>query len=253
MWLSDALSVGCEFYAGCMSGWSEKFKDGYCHLGWGEICGGDGVTGEAAEERLTGVVAGLGFGGGGDDRADVFRGGEGLQHAAVEEGGEGCVEMDDDGAGSLFEEKAVGQLVKCAAAEGEDGGGAGQSVGEGGGLELAEAGLAVLGEDVGDGEGCARLDVGVEVEEVPAEPVREQAADGGLTRAHEAGKDDAADGGGKGYGRGGLAGCFGGGHKVSRYWVVRHKGKPRPLWGRGSVEGVNALVLHGQEMHTNPA
>ena len=53
--------------------------------------------------------------------------------------------------------------------------------------------LAVGGEDGGDAEAGAGLDGGVEVEEVPAEAIGEQAADGGLAGAHESGENEAVE------------------------------------------------------------
>ena len=138
---------------------------------------------------------------------------EGLHHAAVEEGGEGRVEEDGGGCGGLLEEEAVGEDLRGATAEGEYDVGAAEGRGEGGRFELAEAGFAVGGEDVRDGEAGAGFDVGIEVEEVPAEALGEQAADGGLAGAHEAGEDEAAEvsGGARGDGwvRGGLGGDLG--------------------------------------------
>jgi len=45
-------------------------------------------------------------------------------------------------------------------------------------------------EELGDGGSGAVLEMGVEVEEVPAEALGEEAADGGLAGAHEAGEDE---------------------------------------------------------------
>ena len=81
-----------------------------------------------------------------------------------------------------------------------------RAAGEGLRLKLAEVGFAVGGEDGGDGEAGAGLDVGVEVEELPAEAGGEQAADGGFAGAHEAGEDEAAKVGGRDGGGGGLRG-----------------------------------------------
>ena len=121
---------------------------------------------------------------------------EGLQHAAVVEGGEGRVEEDGGGGGGLLEQQAVGEDFGRAAAEREDDVAAAEGGGEGLRLELAEVGFAVGGEDGGDGEAGAGFDVGVEVEEVPAEAIGEQAADGGFAGAHESGEDEAAEVGG---------------------------------------------------------
>ena len=83
----------------------------------GGLAGGvDGEVGEAAVEGMALVEAKLGGGGIGEDWT-----GDVLQHAAVEEGGEGSVEEDGEGGGSLFEEETVGELFGGASAEGEDG------------------------------------------------------------------------------------------------------------------------------------
>jgi len=152
-------------------------------------------------------------------RRGIFqnRAGDVLQHAAVEEGGEGCVEEDGEGGGGLLDEEAVGELLGCAAAQREDSVVAGEGGGEGGGLKAAETSLAVALEELGDGGSGAVLQVGVDVEEGPADACGEDAADGGLARSHEAGEDDAAkmrrdgrEGGGCGLGQGvGLGGRHG--------------------------------------------
>jgi len=157
----------------------------------GEIRGGDGETSESAVEGLAGFETCFGFGGGGQDGADVLGGGEALEHAAVEEGLEGGVEVDDEGAGGLFEEEAIGEFFGGSAAEGQDRGGAGESVGKRGGFEPAEVLFALVGEESRDGGAGAGLKVSIEVEEVPAEGFCQQAADGGLAGTHEAGENDA--------------------------------------------------------------
>jgi len=164
------------------------FEDGVDGLVGCEVGGVDGEVGEATVEGVAFVEAELGGGG-------VFEDGTGdvLQHAAVEEGGEGGVEEDGEGGGGLFEEEAVGELFGCASAEGEDGVVAAKSGGEGGGFETAEVSFAVLGEELGDGGVGAGFEVGVEVEEAPVEAGGEEAADGGLARSHEAGEDEASE------------------------------------------------------------
>ncbi len=154
---------------------------------------GGGVDGEAGETGVEGVAAGkaeLGLGWVREDRTGEGWSAEILKHAAVEEGGEGGVEEDGEGGGGLLEEEAVGEVFGGSAAEGEDGVGVAEGGGEGGGLETAEAGFAVALEELGDGGSGAVLEVGVEVEEVPAEALGEEAADGGLAGAHEAGEDE---------------------------------------------------------------
>ena len=78
---------------------------------------------------MAGGEAGLGGGGVGEDGAGGCGIAEVLEHAAVEEGGEGCVEEDGEGGRGLFEEEAVGQALGGASAEGDYGG----PMGEGGG------------------------------------------------------------------------------------------------------------------------
>lgn len=138
----------------------------------------------------------------------------GLKEAAVVEGGEGGVEEDGVGAGSLLEEETVGELLGRAAAEGEDDVMHGEGGGERGGLEAAEVVFAVAGEELGDGGVGAGFEVGVEVYEVPAEARGEEAADGGFTCAHETGEDETAveEVGGRGDG---WLESFGGRHTVS--------------------------------------
>jgi fibronectin-binding autotransporter adhesin len=157
----------------------------------GEVVGVDGVGGDAfvvgtaeAEAALGEVEVGeVGAGGGG--------GVGGLGGAAGGEGIEVCGEVDDGGVGRLFEEQAVAEFFGSSAAEGDDGAALAEEGGEGSGLEVAEVGLAVLGEDIGDGELVAGFDLAVEVEEAPAEAVGEEGAGGGFAGAHEAGEDDA--------------------------------------------------------------
>ncbi len=104
----------------------------------GEVGGVDGEIGEAAVEGMAFLEAKLGGGGVGEDGAGYV-----LQHAAVEEGGEGGVEEDGEGGGCLLEEEAVGEFFRGAAAEGEDGVVLAEGGGEGGGFEAAEVGFAV--------------------------------------------------------------------------------------------------------------
>jgi hypothetical protein len=175
-----------EFESGF--GLRQTAEEGVDSLFGGLVGGVDGEVGEAAVEGVALIEAELGGGG-------VFEDGAGyvLQHAAVEEGGEGGVEEDGEGGGGLLEEEAVGEFLRGTAAEGEDGVVAAERGGEGGGFEAAEVGLAVALEELGDGGVGAGLKVGVEVEEAPVEAGGEEAADGGLTRSHEAGEDEAAE------------------------------------------------------------
>jgi hypothetical protein len=85
----------------------------------------------------------------------------------------------------------------------------------------------VGGEDGGDGEAGARLDVGVEVEEVPVEAGGEQAADGGLAGAHESGEDKAAEMRGLGRGGMGSGGGVGGGLGVHCGSLGKGNGKSK--------------------------
>ena len=55
---------------------------------------------------------------------------------------------------------------------------------------FTEACLAVVVEDVGDGPPGASDDEVVGIDELAPQPFGQQAADGGLARAHEAGEDD---------------------------------------------------------------
>ena len=162
-----------------------------------EVGGIDGEVGEAAVEGVALLEAMQGGGGIGEDGAGQGWIAEVLEHAAVEEGGEWGVEEDGEGAGSLFEEKAVGELFGGASAEGEDGVVGAEGGGEGGGFEAAEVGFAVALEELGDGGAGAGLEVGVEVEEVPGEAGGEEAAYGGLACSHKAGEDEAAEVGGR--------------------------------------------------------
>jgi hypothetical protein len=77
-----------------------------------------------------------------------------------------------------------------AAAEGEHRIGAGQQAGDGGVLQVAERGFAVFGEDARDRAADLLFDHVVAVGERQAELGRHEAADGRLTRAHEADDDD---------------------------------------------------------------
>ena len=202
----------------------------------GEVGGVDGEVGEAAVEGVAFVEAELGGGGVGEDGA-----GDVLQHAAVEEGGEGGVEEDGEGGGGLFEEEAVGELFGGSSAEGEDGVVVAEGGGEGGGFEAAEVGFAVVGEELGDGGAGACFEVGVEVEEAPVEAGGEEASDGGLACSHEAGEDEALEMRGDG-GVGGFSfdGGLGGDHLLSPIYVLlvawdSEAKKNRDLLGRGSM------------------
>ena len=91
-------------------------EDGLDGLVRSEGGGVDGEAGEAGIERVAAGEAELGGGGIFENRAcDV------LQHAAVEEGGEGGVEEDGEGAWGLLEKEAVGEVFRGSAAEGKDG------------------------------------------------------------------------------------------------------------------------------------
>jgi hypothetical protein len=186
-------------------------EEGVDGLVGGEVGGVDGEVGEAAVEGMAFGEAELSGGGIFEDGASNV-----LQHAAVEEGGEGCVEEDGEGGGGLFEEEAVGEAFRSASAEGYDRGAMGEGGGEGGGFEAAEAGFAVEGEDLGDGGSSALLEMGIEIEEGPADAVGEEASYGGLARSHEAGEDQALEVGGDG-GVGGFRfdGGLGGDHLLS--------------------------------------
>ena len=151
------------------------------------------MVGKTAVDGMAKAEASLGGGGIGEVGTIDDAGGEGLEHAAVEEGREGGIEEDGDGAGSLLDEEAVAEGFGRAAAEGEYGVRAGEGAGEGAGLEAAEMGLAEGAEDLGDGDTGEVGDEVVEIEEGPAEVVGEVAADGGLAGAHEAGEDDAGE------------------------------------------------------------
>jgi len=166
---------------------------------------GGGVDGEAGEAGVEGVAPGeaeLGLGGVREDGTGDGWITEVLKHAAVEEGWEWGVEEDGEGGWGLLEEEAVGEVFGGAAAEGEDGVGVAEGRGEGGGLEAAEAGFAVALEELWDGGSGAALEVGVEVEEAPADAVDEEEADSGLAGNPEAGEDETfkvrgdSDGGG---------------------------------------------------------
>src|ERR1700677_1128168 len=169
----------------------------------------------------------LGGGGVFEDRT-----GDVLQHAAVEESGEGRVEKDGEGAGGLLEEETVGKLFGGSTAEGQDGVRAAKGRGERGGFEAAEVGFAVAGEELGYSGAGASFEVGIEVEEVPLEAGGDEAADGGLARSHEAGEGETTevcrdDRGGGRYFRGCLhhlerVQCGWGGHRcfslIVYYW-----------------------------------
>jgi hypothetical protein len=207
-------------------------------LARGLVGGVDGEVGETAVERVALLEALLGGGGVCENRA-----GDVLQHAAVEEGGEGSVEEDGVGGGGLFEEEAVGELFRGSTSKRENGVVAAESGGESSGFEAAEVGLAVALEELGDGGSGAGFEVGVQVEELPVEAGGEETADGGLARSHEACEDEAAEVGGSFDGAGlvvghdlglGLGLGFGldGRHCLSLLMVPKMK-EPQPL-GCGS-------------------
>ncbi len=234
------------------------FEDGVDGLVGGQVGGVDGEVGETSVEGMALLEAELGCGGVGEDRA-----GDVLQHAAVEEGGEGGVEEDGEGGRGLFEKEAVGELFRRAAAEGEDGVVLAEGRGEGGGFETAEVSFAVLGEEMGDRGSGAGLEVGVEVEELPVEAGGEEAADGGFACSHEAGEDEAAEMSGR-EGGGGLVGGhgftvslgfglveglglgfgFGGRHGLSLQ-VLRENERAATFLGCGSGRSMTLKVLGG--------
>jgi hypothetical protein len=154
----------------------------------GEVGGFDGEPRQTGVEGMTPGEAELGGDGVFKDRA-----GDVLEHTAVEESREGGIEEDGEGVWSLFEEEAIREFFRGASAEGQDGVAATQGRGEGGGLETTELGFTMEREELRDGGTGALLEVGVEIKEVPAQAVGEEASDGGLTRSHEAGEDKTTD------------------------------------------------------------
>jgi hypothetical protein len=166
-------------------------------------CLGSGVDGEAGQPAVEGVTAGEAELG--DD--GVFEDGAGnvLQHAAVKKGGVWGVEEDGESGRSLFDEEAVGKFLGCAASEGKHGVGVTESGGQGGGFDAAEAGFAMKLKELGDGGTCAVLDMGVEVEEVPADAGGKEASNSGLTRTHKTGENETFKMSGDGRDSGGLS------------------------------------------------
>src|ERR1035441_600422 len=126
-------------------------------------------------------IAGEGAGGGqGDAGLDGFEG-------AIEPPGKAVV----------AEQEAIAGLGESAAAEGQDGGASAfdgaDVLADDHGLDTAEFGFAAGGEDLGDGGMFGSLNLGVGIEEAPAQAMGEMAADGGLAGSHEA--DDVDSGG----------------------------------------------------------
>ncbi len=169
----------------------------------------DGVGGDAFVVGAAEAEAALGEVEVGEVGADGGGGVGGLVGAAGYEGVEVGGEVDDGGVGRLFEEEAIAELFGGSAAEGDDGATLAEEGGEGGGLEVAEVGFAVFGEDFGDGALVAGFDLAVEIEEAPAEALGEEGAGGGFAGSHEAGEDDAVNGGGFGFGGHGLVAGLG--------------------------------------------
>ncbi len=99
------------------------------------------------------------------------------------------LQTDDEAA--VGQEAAVVRAEDGAAADGDDGPLAGAGLADGGRLQFAEAGLAVLLEDVGDRFAGGLLDEGVGVNDLPAQSLGDDGGDEGLAGAGEAGEDDA--------------------------------------------------------------
>ncbi len=148
-----------------------------------------------AVERQAALVAGCEVGLVGEDGAGTLG-----AAAAGEGGGEFDFEVDEQGAGSVEEQIAGFGALDGASAEGKDEGVLGGEAGDGGVFDVAEGGLAVAGEDFGDGHAGFGLDDVVNVEEAPAEARGEERADGAFAGAHEAGEDNEAGSGGAGCG-----------------------------------------------------
>jgi hypothetical protein len=148
-------------------------EESFHGLAGGLVGGVNGEVGEAAVEGVAFLEALLGCGGVCEDGAGYV-----LEHAAVKEGGEGCIEEDGEGGGGLLEEEAVGQLFGGSAAEGEDGVVAAEGGGEGGGFEAAEVGFTMALEELGDGGSRAGFEVSVKVKELPIEAGGEETAYG---------------------------------------------------------------------------
>ena len=214
-------------------------EDGLGGFRRAEAGGGQDVTCEAEIEGVAALEASLGFKGRGEDGTDVIGGGDGLEHATIEEDGKGGLEVEDHSAGSLLEQEPICKLLGGASAEGQDRACPGEGVGEGRGFHAAEMSFAVAGEELGNGGAGAGFDVLIEVEEVPAQGSGEQPADGGFAGSHKADEDDTFErdrkGGGLGWSLGGSlggeCGWGGGDHHGSLLWWG-DKQKPRPLGSR---------------------
>jgi hypothetical protein len=165
-------------------------------LSWCEVGRIDSEAGEAAVEGMAAGEAELGGGG-------VFEYGtcDVLQHASIEEGGEGSVEKDGEGGGGLLEKETVGEVFRGSTSQSENGIAEGECRGQGSGFKAAEVGFAVTLEELGNGSVGARLEMSIEVEEVPLQASREEAADGGFAGSHEAGENEASKVRGDGRGR----------------------------------------------------
>lgn len=223
----------------------------------GVLRGWKGEASEATVEWLAKVETGFSFGGGREDRPEVIRRSEALEHAAIEESREGRVKKDDESARSLLEQKTIGELLGGASTQSEYGCGAGESVAQCGGFKTTKASFALAFEELRDGGMAASFEVGVQIEEVPAEGVGKDAADGRFAGTHKTSENDAAEVSRKSDG-----GCddllFG--TDWSQFVLIhtalsstllnwRIQNESRDLGGRGSVEGGECSFSSARDAH----
>src|ERR1035438_1044080 len=165
-------------------------EDGVDNFVRGEGIDGDGDVSGAVERKAV-AVAGFQVRSICEDGADIFG-----AATAREGGGQFNLEMDEEGAGGIEQERARGRMLDGAAAEGEDQGVAGGEACDFVVFALAEGCLAVEGKELGDGYASFGFNHVVHIEKGPSEAGGKKRAYGGLARAHEACEHDAAGQGG---------------------------------------------------------
>lgn len=154
----------------------------------GELRGVDREPCEAMVDRATTVETDEGLG-------RILQVGpvDRLEHAAIEEDRERSVKEDGGGSGGLLEQEAIGEGLRSSSAECEDEMIAGKGRSERTGFQTAEARFAMLLEDVADGGSGALFQMGVQIQELPTDPLGKEATEGGFAGSHEAGENDAPE------------------------------------------------------------
>jgi len=184
------------------AGWFERRgpQDRLCRLGRGEEIHHNRNVGRAIERQPASVASGE-VGLVGEDRPGVFR-----SAAAFQGGGQLNFQMHEQRAGRAEQQLAGLGPLDGSAAQRENQPVVRREAGDGCMFAVAEGCFAVARKELGDGAAGLGFDDVIHIDKAPTELRRDERANGGFARAHEAGEDDAAWGRPVGAGRIGFGG-----------------------------------------------